>query len=235
MRIELRGVAFEYTPGIRVLDGIDLTVDDAQSVALIGANGSGKTTLVRHLVGLLRPTAGSVLLDGSDTRDRMVAQLAACVGLAFQDPDRQIFGRTVRSEVEFGPLHLGRSADVSRAAADTALDKVGLADAVDAHPGDLGQARRKLLSIASVLAMETPIVVLDEPTAALDANGIERVQGLVGRLRAKGISVILISHDMRFIATSAQRIVRISDGRVRREASTVDVFDNAGSADLRDE
>jgi energy-coupling factor transport system ATP-binding protein len=234
VKLRVDGVTFEYAAGKRVLAGVDLAIDPAETVALIGANGSGKTTLARHLVGLLRPSAGRITIDGTDSRDRTVAQLAARVGLAFQQPDRQIFGRTVYSEVEFGPRHLGRSEDQGRIAVDAALKAVGLSDAAGRHPGDLGDSRRKLLSIASVLAMETPIVVLDEPTVGLDANDTGQIRQIITNLSASARTVMVISHDMRFVAEAVGRVVLLDGGIVRRDTSTTEAFSEAAWPAIRE-
>src|SRR5439155_16611108 len=135
-------------------------------------NASGKSTLVRQLNGLLAPTEGRVLVEGRDTRGRHVAELARTVGLAFQNPDRQIFAGRVRREVEFGPRNVGLRGAELEAAVSAALEQVGLADQAEANPYALGFSRRKLLAIASVLAMRTPVVVLDEPTTGQDARGM---------------------------------------------------------------
>jgi energy-coupling factor transport system ATP-binding protein len=222
--IRLEGVTFDYPDGTRALEDVDLLIEPGTSLALVGANGSGKTTLARHLNGLLRPSAGRVLLDGRDTADLRVAQLARSVGLVFQQPDRQIFGSTVRDEVEFGPRHAGEEDEAAFARTTAALAQVGMADDLGAHPDDLGESRRKLLTIASVLAMETPVVVLDEPTAGLDARGVELVAGLVRRLVAVGRSVVGISHDMRFVAEAFARVVVLDDGRITLQGAPVEVF-----------
>lgn len=231
--IRLDHVDYGYPDGTVALAGVDLAIGGGACVALIGANGSGKTTLARLLVGLLRPTAGSVLVGGSDLAALHVAQAATMVGLSFQDPGRQIFGRTVRAEVEFGPRNLGRSSNARDAAVERALDAVGLADAVDVHPQDLGDAHRKLLSVASVLAMETPIVVLDEPTTGLDASGSARIEAIITDLRDAGHSVIAISHDMRFVAESFERLVLLESGRVSIDAAPLEAFDQRMWTQLR--
>jgi len=214
MDIALDHVDYDYPGGIKVLDGVDLTIGAGESVAIIGANGSGKTTLVRHLNGLLRPTRGRVLIDGGDAIGRHVAELARVVGLCFQDPDRQIFSGDVRAEVEFGLRQLGVPEEDRTARIKAALEAVALDDAMGRHPHDLGEARRKLLTIASVLAMETPIVVLDEPTVGLDIRGVERIAGIVGGLRDAGRTVLVISHDMRLVAESFERVVLLDAGRI---------------------
>jgi energy-coupling factor transport system ATP-binding protein len=210
--------------GVRALDGVDLRVASGERLALIGQNGSGKTTLVRHLNGLLRPTEGRVTIDATDAGDQTVAQLASRVGLVFQDPDRQIFAGSVRSEVEFGPRNLGRSGPDLRAAVSAALDATGLAGDETTNPYDLGQSRRKLLALASVLAMRTPVLVLDEPTTGQDARGVDRVRAVVASVAAEGRTVIAISHDMRFVAETFERVIVMQAGRIILDGSPERVF-----------
>ena len=222
--LALEGVGFVYPDGTRALTGVDVRFGPGELVAIIGQNGSGKSTLVRHLDGLLRPTEGRVLHDGIDIASTRVAALAAKVGIVFQNPDRQIFAGRVRAEVEFGPRILGRSASEASAAAKTALEIVGLSDHADANPYDLGFSRRKLLALASVLAMGTPVVVLDEPTTGQDAPGVARIQHVVGELSAAGRTVIAISHDMRFVAETFRRVVVMGAGRVILDGTPGEVF-----------
>jgi energy-coupling factor transport system ATP-binding protein len=212
--IEIQDLVHVYDGGTRAVDGVSLTIADGERLAIVGQNGSGKSTLVRHLNGLLRPTDGRVLLDGVDVASRRVAQLSEAVGLAFQDPDRQIFASSVRSEVEFGPRNAGLRGDALRAAVDAALAATGLAGEEATKPYDLGYSRRKLLALASILAMGTPVVVLDEPTTGQDARGVERVTAIVADLAAAGRTVIAISHDMRFVAGNFERVIVMRQGRV---------------------
>jgi energy-coupling factor transport system ATP-binding protein len=222
--IRLEGVGFVYPDGTRALESVSLEIAPGEAVAIVGQNGSGKSTLVRHFNGLLRPTEGRVLHDGADVAGERVAALAARVGIVFQNPDRQIFAGKVRDEVAFGPRILGRSATEAAAAGTAALDAVGLADALDSNPYDLGYSRRKLLAVASVLAMGTPVLVLDEPTTGQDARGIARVQEVVRATVAAGRTVIAISHDMRFVAESFGRIVVMGGGRVLLDGTPAEVF-----------
>ena len=206
------------------VDRLDLRIAPGERVALVGQNGSGKTTLVRHLNGLLRPTSGTVTVDGTDASRLTVAQLASRVGLVFQDPDRQIFAGTVQAEVEFGPRNLGRSGTELREAVRGALSSTGLAGDEGTNPYDLGQSRRKLLALASVLAMRTPVLVLDEPTTGQDARGVERVRSVVEAVAAEGRTVIAISHDMRFVAETFQRVIVMRSGRVILDGPPSRVF-----------
>jgi energy-coupling factor transport system ATP-binding protein len=225
--VRVAGLVHVYPEGTRALDGVDLAVEPGELVAIVGQNGSGKSTLVRHLNGLLRPTEGSVEILGEGAAGLRTAALARLVGLAFQDPDRQIFAGRVRAEVAFGPRNLGLRGEALDAAVRASLEAVGLGDRLDANPYDLGYSRRKLLAIASVLAMGTPIVVLDEPTTGQDLRGISRVRALVERLTAEGRTVIAISHDMRFVAETFRRIVVMRSGRIVLDGTPADVFAEA--------
>jgi energy-coupling factor transport system ATP-binding protein len=218
-------VSYRYAGGgALALDDIDLHIAAGERVALVGQNGSGKTTLVRHLNGLLRPTSGRVFHDGADVARRSVAQLARSVGLVFQDPDRQIFSGSVRAEVEFGPRNLGMSGGTLRSAVEAALAEAGLEADARTNPYDLGASRRKLLALASVQAMGTPVLVLDEPTTGQDLRGIEIVQRLVAGAHSAGRTVIAISHDMEFVAGSFDRVVVLRAGRVILDGPPASVF-----------
>jgi energy-coupling factor transport system ATP-binding protein len=232
--LTLASVEHVYTRGgVRALDGVDLRIGAGERLALVGQNGSGKTTLVRHLNGLLRPTSGRVLLDGADAAQRTVAKLAHSVGLVFQDPDQQIFAGSVRAEVEFGPRNLGMRGSPLRAAVDEALEAMGLSAEARTNPYDLGAARRKLLALASVLAMRTPVLVLDEPTTGQDLRGVALVRRVVEEAHAAGRTVIAISHDMDFVASAFDRIVVMRAGRVILDGTPASVFDEPSWDALR--
>lgn len=222
--IGLEGVGFVYPDGTRALSGVDLTIGAGESVAIIGQNGSGKSTLVRLCNGLLRPTEGRVLHDGADVAGSPVAGLAGRVGIVFQNPDRQIFAGKVRDEVAFGPRNLGRRGAELEAAVDAALAATGLDGEAATNPYDLGYSRRKLLALASILAMGTPVVVLDEPTTGQDGPGVARVGRIVDALREAGKSVVAITHDMEFAAAHFGRIVVMRRGEVAADGPPSTVF-----------
>jgi energy-coupling factor transport system ATP-binding protein len=217
--IRCEGVTFTYPDGTTALTGLDLEIGAGQRVAITGRNGSGKSTLVRHWNGLLRPTGGHVRVDGRPTEGRRVADLARTVGISFQDPGSQLFARTCRDEVAFGARNVGLRGAALDSAADSALAAVGLQDRAGENPYDLGLARRKLLAIASVLAMGTPVVVLDEPTPGQDADGHARLRAIVANLASEGRTVVTLSHDRGFIADAFERIVVLDAGRVIADGS----------------
>ena len=226
--LRVEGLVHLYREGgVRAVDEVDLSVAPGERLALIGQNGSGKTTLVRHLNGLLRPTAGKVIVDGVDAASLTVAQLAARVGLVFQDPDRQIFAGSVEDEVSFGPRNLGVRGAALRGAVEAALDATGLTDERRTNPYDLGGSRRKLLALASVLAMRTPVLILDEPTTGQDARGVALVCEVIRTAAEDGRTVIAISHDMRFVAENFDRVVAMRMGKIVLDGTPASVFAEA--------
>lgn len=204
--IVLESVSHRYPEGTLGLDDVSLAIATGETVAIMGPTGSGKSTLIRHLNGLLRPTAGRVLLAGKDVRGLRVAQLARSVGIAFQEPDRQLFCRSVRVELAFGAAS---AADV-----DDALGLTGLREVQERHPYDLGYSRRKLVAIAAVLAMRTPVVVLDEPTTGQDRAGVDRLAAVMNHLRGEGRTLVVVSHDPAFVRRTCDRTVRMAAGRI---------------------
>ena len=222
--IRCEGLVHVYPGGTRALDGVDLEIRAGERVAIVGQNGSGKSTLVLHWNGLLRPTSGRVVIDGRPADGQRVAHLARTVGIAFQDPDRQIFAGRLRTEVAFGARNVGLRGAALQRAVDEALDVVGLRAEADANPYDLGYSRRKLLALASILAMGTPVVVLDEPTTGQDATGVARIQGLVRTLGDAGRTVVTVSHDMRFVAETFERVVVMGAGRVLLDGTPDETF-----------
>jgi len=231
--IELEDVSFAYPDGTQALSDVGLRIEPGELVAVVGQNGSGKSTLVRHLNGLLRPTSGRVLLDGLDVRGVHVATLAERVGLAFQNPDRQLFAGRVSTEVAFGPKNLGVRGVALDERVNSALDAVGLSAEAASNPYDLGYSRRKLLALASVLAMRTPVLVLDEPTTGQDARGDARVRAVVAAAALERRTVIAISHDMRFVAECFRRVVVMRAGRVVLDGTPEVVFGQAAWPELR--
>jgi energy-coupling factor transporter ATP-binding protein EcfA2 len=227
--IRLEGVRFAYPGGVEVYPAPGLTLElSGGAVALVGENGAGKTTLTKLLNGLLRPARGSVTVAGTAVADTSVAGMAPIVGYAFQNSDDQLFERTVRAEVSFGPRALGRSPAEFEPAVARALELCGLRGKEDVHPHDLGLSERKWVAIASALAAGPPIVVLDEPTLGQDQPSRRRLVDLLGALVGQGCLVLLVTHDMDFVAESCPTTVVLSHGVVRHSGPTEDAFADEG-------
>jgi energy-coupling factor transport system ATP-binding protein len=224
VRVDAEGLVHRYPNGIEAVRGVSLVIEPGEAVVILGQNGSGKTTLVKHLNGLLRPDAGRVLLDGEATENVTVDRLAATVGFVFQNPDEQLFERTVEREVAFGPKNLRRPADRIPELVARSLDAVGLTDVSAMNPYDLDLSRRKLVALAGVLAMDPAVLVLDEPTTGQDAAGIERIGAVVRAYRAAGRSVVAITHDMEFAATNFNRIVVMRLGEIVADGPPTSIF-----------
>jgi energy-coupling factor transport system ATP-binding protein len=222
--ITLSHVSFSYPGGVTALRDISLTIGPGECVALIGQNGAGKTTLARQLNGLLQPTSGTVLIGDWDTREHTVAQLARRVGYVFQHPEHQLFKRTVRDEVSFGPRNLGLEPQRVEQLTEAALTATLLSGLIDQHPHDLMPALRKRVALASVLAMDTPILVLDEPTMGQDAIGLQLIGSLLAQLKAAGRTVVVISHDIDFCADYCDRLLALSGGAVLLDGPPATVF-----------
>ena len=227
--IRLEDVRFAYPGGVEVYPAPGLTLSLSGGViALVGENGAGKTTLTKLLNGLLRPQAHAVTVAGVEVARTSVAGMARIVGYAFQNPDDQLFERTVRAEVWFGPRALGRSAAEVEPAVGRALELCGLSGKEEVHPHDLGLSERKWVAIASALASEPPVVVLDEPTLGQDQPSRRRLRQLVEVLAEQGRLVLVVTHDMDFVAEACPTTVVLSHGVVRHSGPTSEAFADQG-------
>ena len=214
MKIRLDHVNFSYTGNILALEDVSTEIQPGDRVAIIGENGSGKSTLARHLNGLLHPTKGEVCIGDWNSRTKTTSELAKRVAYVFQNPDEQIFCRTVKDEVAFGPRNLGYPQAKVNELVRTSLQKFDLLERAEQNPLDLGYSGRKMIGFASAIAMDTPIIVFDEPTANLDAGEIALLEIILHGLHEEGKTVLLISHDMDFIAENSDRVILLHDGRI---------------------
>jgi energy-coupling factor transporter ATP-binding protein EcfA2 len=208
--------------GVHALKGISLAIRGGESVLLLGQNGAGKTTLLKHLNGILKPTSGEVLLGETSTKLHDVAFLAQFVALSFQNPDDQIASMSVIEEALFGPRNLGRH-DPMHLASD-ALTMFGLEGVADSHPYDLHPSKRKLLTIASATAMDTPIVAFDEPTAGFDLAQRRLFGEALERLKERGKTVILVSHDLDYSLQYCDSVILMDRGRVTFHGDKADLL-----------
>jgi energy-coupling factor transport system ATP-binding protein len=211
--VEVRGLSFNYPGGPLVLDSVDLRIEPGEFVAIVGQNGSGKTTLAKHLMGLLRPGAGTVMLAGRDRITMPPAESAHEVGYVFQNPDHQIFAASVDEEVAFGPRNFGLAQDEVERRCDEALRAVGLENARSLDPFLLGKGERQRLAVASVLALRPRLLILDEPTTGLDYREQRRMMALVTELNRGGIAILMITHTSWLVAEYARRVVLMRRGQ----------------------
>ena len=218
-------VSFAYPSGASVLRGVSLDIGRGEFVALMGPNGAGKTTLAKHVNGLLQPTSGRVLVDGLDTRTAGISRLATRVGYVFQNPDHQLFARTVGEECRFGPANLGWDAVKVDAAVSRALAHLGARP--DDDPFFMGLAERKLVAMASVMAMEPGLLVLDEPATGADHEAALRIMDYLAARHREGLTVVVVTHDVSLAAAYATRVVVVRDGGVALDGPPVDVFGQA--------
>ena len=223
--ISLEKVLFSYPGGVDVYPEPGLTLALQSGVtALVGENGAGKTTLTKLLIGLLRPKSGDIKVAGLDVSKMTVAAMAKTVGYTFQNPDDQLFERTVKAEVTFGPRVLKKpAADVERGVA-AAIKACGLEGREEVHPHDLGLSERKWVAMASALAGEPSVVVLDEPTLGQDYPSRQRLREMVTRLGSEGKTVLVVTHDMDFVGEACTTTVVLSHGEVRYAGPTSNAF-----------
>ncbi|HLD94206.1 MAG TPA: ATP-binding cassette domain-containing protein [Anaerolineales bacterium] len=224
MKLSVRNVSFMYPTGVRALDGINLSIESGEFVAIVGENGAGKTTLVKMFNGLLRPQEGKVTVGNWDAADYSTARLAGRVGFLFQNPDEQLFEQNVLREVEFGPRNLSFSKTKILSRAKAALSTVGLKEKADQNPYDLEPFERKLLALAAALAMNTPVLVLDEPSIGQDAAGRKRIGRILQDLHKMGRTLLLISHDLDFCAENAHRVIVMANGKILADGPASKVF-----------
>ena len=222
---QVKDLRFSYVKGREVLHGLNLALDH-RPTAIIGQNGAGKTTLVRVLKGLLKPDSGEIRYQGENLETKTVAELASRVGYVFQNPDDQIFKYKVLEEVMFGPLNIGMSPQEAEASAHEALRMVGLDEKAGENPYDLELSDRKMVAIASVLAMNTDVIILDEPTIAQSWNDREKIREIIQAKAAEGKLVIAILHDMDFVASSFARVIAMAHGEILADDTPAEIFRN---------
>ena len=209
------------------LGGVDLKVEKGEIIGIIGQNGSGKTTLTKLFNGLLKPTSGKVTINGIDTATRSVQQMAQHIGYVFQNPNHQLFARTVEEELRFGPRNIGVSeADIDERIAE-AVEFFGLRSVIGDHPYRVSFPIRKLVGIASIVTMRPSIIIFDEPSTGQDHHTTKIINNLMADLRRQGTTVVCVSHDMPLLADVVERVVVMKDTRIIADASPREVFSDA--------
>lgn len=232
MSIELRSVSYTYAPGtslaVNALTDFSLKIEDGEFIGIMGRTGCGKSTLIQLIAGLLSPTKGQLLLNGEDINTRGYDRdtLRRAVGAVFQYPEVQLFETTVEKDVAFGLRHLGWSKEKERSAVAEALKTVGFdyEKIKDQSPLGFSGGEKRRLAIAGVLAVRPQVLILDEPVAGLDPLGRAAFLEMLDGLNAKGVTILMISHNADALAEHAERIVVLRDGRLFRDGKTEEVF-----------
>jgi cobalt/nickel transport system ATP-binding protein len=220
----VRGLAFAYPDGHQALFGVDLAIGPRERVAVLGPNGAGKTTFVLHLNGILTPGRGSVEVGGLPVTTQHLPEIRRRVGIVFQDPDDQLFMPTLRDDVAFGPANLGLRGDELHARVETALAAVGLGDLADRPPFHLSFGQRRRAAIATVLAMEPEIIVLDEPSSNLDPASRRELAEI---LRSLDVTVLMVTHDLPYALEICPRSVILSGGVIVADGPTHEILTDA--------
>ncbi|MER6996865.1 ABC transporter ATP-binding protein [Streptomyces sp. NPDC000410] len=221
MSLEVRGLAYAYPDGHQALFGVDLSVARGERVALLGPNGAGKTTLVLHLNGILTGGAGTVAVAGLPVGKQHMAEIRRKVGIVFQDPDDQLFMPTVREDVAFGPAAAGMRGAELEERVHRALARVGMAEYADRPPHHLSFGQRRRVAVATVLAMEPEILVLDEPSSNLDPASRRELADI---LRSLDVTVLMVTHDLPYALELCPRSVILSEGVIAADGRTQELL-----------
>jgi len=215
-----------YQGGVIALREANLTINRGEIIGIIGQNGSGKTTLVKHFNGLLKPTRGVVLVKGQNTAPMRIQTLAASVGYVFQNPNHQLFAKTVQEELEFGPRNIGVPEEEVAERREKAIEFFNLQELRLLHPYRISFPLRKLVGMASIYTMRPDVFVLDEPTTGQDNITTHIVYQLIKRLREEGSTIVCVAHDMILLAEVAERMIVLRDSHIIADTTPREVFSN---------
>jgi energy-coupling factor transport system ATP-binding protein len=224
--IEAKDVHFCYANKVEALKGVSLTVKDGEFLAIMGQNGAGKSTFVKHFNGLLKPSSGTVLVDGVETTKTSVAALARNVGFVFQNPDHQLFSETVEDEIAFGLKNFGFQPDAVEKRVTWALELLSLSQYRKTSPFLLSGGERKRVALASVLAWDPKMLILDEPTIGQDHEQKEKLNQFILQLQEQGKTVVIVTHDVEFVAECNPRVVLMKEGKIIAEGVGKEILTN---------
>jgi energy-coupling factor transport system ATP-binding protein len=224
--IDAKDIYFKYPNGVEALRGVSTTIQDGEFVAIMGQNGAGKTTLVKHFNGLLKPTRGQVIIDTMDVTKASVATLSRNVGFVFQNPDHQLFSETVEEEISFALRNFGFNEDVVEKRVTWALNLLGLTQYRKTSPFMLSGGERKRVALASVLAWDPKILILDEPTIGQDYQQKEKLRQFILQMEKQKKTVITVTHDVEFVAECNPRVILMRDGKIIADGEARHILTN---------
>ncbi len=224
--ISVENASFHYTSGPEVLHQVNLEIGDGEFIAIMGENGAGKTTLVKMFNGLLKPTQGKVRVDGVDTDEKSVAQLSRDVGLIFQNPDHQLFAETVAEELSFSLRNFGFEQETIQRRVTSLLTALDLERYEKSSPFVLSGGERKRVALAAILAWDPKHVIMDEPTIGQDYLQKDRLRNFIVQLVSQGKTVVIVTHDIEFVAECKPRIVLMSQGKIVADGPATEILTN---------
>jgi len=228
VHLSTKNLSYTYPDGTHALKNINMDIYKGQKVAIMGPNGAGKSTLFSHFNGLTEPTSGHVEVDGKAIKyDRdTLLEVRQKVGIVFQDPNDQLFAPTVKEDVAFGPMNLGLDYEEVERRVDEALTMVGMEQYMDKTPHHLSGGQQKRVAIAGIIAMRPEIMILDEPTAGLDPEGVEKVLDILDNLNKEGMSIVISSHDIEMVNEFAEKIFVLNNGEILESGDKHEIFSN---------
>lgn len=226
IQLSTENLSFTYLDGTQALKNINIEIEKGEKVAIIGPNGAGKSTLFSHFNGLTEPTSGCVKIEDkpiSFEKDELL-KVRQKVGIVFQDPNDQLFAPTVKEDIAFGPMNLGLSYDEVEKRVEDALKMVGMENYEDKTPHHLSGGQQKRIAIAGIIAMKPELMILDEPTAGLDPDGVEKVLNIMNQLNEEGMTLIISSHDIDMISKYADKIFVLYNGEIIESGNKNKIF-----------
>lgn len=228
VHLSTKNLSYTYPDGTHALKNINMDIYKGQKVAIMGPNGAGKSTLFSHFNGLTEPTSGHVEIDGKAIKyDKdTLLEVRQKVGIVFQDPNDQLFAPTVKEDVAFGPMNLGLDYEEVEKRVSEALTMVGMEQYMDKTPHHLSGGQQKRVAIAGIIAMRPEIMILDEPTAGLDPEGVEKVLDILDNLNKEGMSIVISSHDIEMVNEFAEKIFVLNNGEILESGDKHEIFSN---------
>ena len=226
IHLETKDLSYTYHDGTQALKKVNIKIKKGEKIAIMGPNGAGKSTLFSHFNGLNEPTSGHVAIDGEKIvfeRDELL-KVRQKVGIVFQDPNDQLFAPTVKEDVAFGPMNLGLDYDEIEKRIKESLEMVGMAGFEEKTPHHLSGGQQKRVAIAGIIAMRPEIMILDEPTAGLDPEGVDKVLNILNNLNKEGMSIVISSHDIEMVNQFADKIFVLYDGEIIAEGDRHQIF-----------